>query len=114
MELTDCGKFIEVEREAIEKTIENGNGSVREGNGDVKDAIEKEDTDLSTIDNDESLKSDVVKYVSASPSQSPGKTVRINENGAKMNGDNGEAVRFLCGFLTNFINCDVDIYCLAI
>lgn len=96
MELTDCGKFIEVEREAIEKTIENGNGSVRDGSGDVKDANGglKEDTDQSTIDNDESLKSEIAKTVRASPSQSPGKTVRIKENGAKINGDNGEAVWF--------------------
>ncbi|KOB75080.1 C2 domain-containing protein, partial [Operophtera brumata] len=89
----DSGKFIEVEREAIDKTIENGNGIVKDGNGDVKDGNGdiKEDTDQSTIDNDESLQSEIAKSVSASPTQSPGKTVRIKENGAKMNGDSGEA-----------------------
>lgn len=96
MELTDSGKFIEVERDAIDKTIENGNGIVKDGHGDVKDGNGdlKEETDQSTIDNDDSLQSEIAKSVSASPSQSPGKTVRIKENGAKMNGDSGEAVRF--------------------
>lgn len=97
MELTDSGKFIEVEREATEKPVENGNGNGNvTGNGTAKDnEDQKDDTDLSTIDNDDSMRSEI-KSITASPSQSPGKTVRIKENGAKMNGDS--EVRFCVDF----------------
>ncbi|XP_050357952.1 uncharacterized protein LOC126778448 isoform X4 [Nymphalis io] len=54
VELTDSGKFIEVEREAMENNIET-----------IDKPIEKHST----------------------PNQSPAKSVRIKENGAKANGD---------------------------
>lgn len=85
MEITDSGKFIEVERSVAEPT-ENDTSELQ---------------DQSATDIDESLQSEVAKSVTASPSQSPGKTVRIKENGAKLNGDSKEVRLFLCVFTTN-------------
>ncbi|CAB3232657.1 unnamed protein product [Arctia plantaginis] len=61
VEITDSGKFIEVEK------------------ADAEPAIPQESAIV-----DESLNE---KCVTPSPNQSPGKTVRIKENGAKANGD---------------------------
>lgn len=55
--MTDSGKFIEVEREAVENN-------------------------LPPID-----KKEVKEQKSVTPNQSPAKSVRIKENGAKYNGD---------------------------
>lgn len=57
MEITDSGKFIEVEREAV-------------------------DNSLPAID-----KQEIKEQKSVTPNQSPAKSVRIKENGAKHNGD---------------------------
>lgn len=66
VELTDSGKFIEVERELSEPVVK------------------EQTTDNGTFKED----SVVDKRITASPNQSPGKSVRIKENGAKLNGDN--------------------------
>ncbi|CAH2226880.1 jg26633, partial [Pararge aegeria aegeria] len=57
VEITDSGKFIEVEREAVE-------------------------SNLPVID-----KQEFKEQKSVTPNQSPAKSVRIKENGAKANGD---------------------------
>lgn len=70
--MTDSGKFIEIERNDAIDGKEPETEVARKPEADVK--------------------------ASASPNQSPGKSVRIKENGAT-NGDNNEAVRllvFLC------------------
>ncbi|CAG5059927.1 unnamed protein product [Parnassius apollo] len=69
VELTDSGKFIEVEKEGADVT---------------KPAVEKPE---------KSMTSEVQKSVTSSPNQSPGKTVRIKENGAKANGDTAEPAK---------------------
>ncbi|XP_060808010.1 uncharacterized protein LOC106142156 [Amyelois transitella] len=61
VELTDSGKFIEVEREETQKTEH-----------------------IATTDNVEITKD---KPKTSTPNASPAKSVRIKENGAKMNGD---------------------------
>lgn len=71
VELTDSGKFIEVESEETEKT------------------------EPETTTPTDKVESDIDKSVTASTNTSPAKSVRIMENGAKMNGDNAEAVRFV-------------------
>ncbi|CAH0598815.1 unnamed protein product [Chrysodeixis includens] len=63
VELTNSGKFIEVERAESENQIETT------GNGKVE------------------CESETEKSVTVTPNASPGKTVRIKENGAKANGD---------------------------
>lgn len=72
VELTNSGKFIEVER--AENEIETT------GNGKVE------------------CESETEKSVTVTPNASPGKTVRIKENGAKANGD-AEVVRIFVVFL---------------
>ncbi|XP_049882121.1 uncharacterized protein LOC126378056 isoform X2 [Pectinophora gossypiella] len=64
VEMTNSGKFIEVERENAD--------------GEQDSAIHKIEEEKETDDKEP---------VPASPNQSPGKTVRIKENGAKPNGD---------------------------
>lgn len=65
VEMTDSGKFIEVERGETD-------AEVRPESDDKFDENEMKETEIP---------------VSASPNASPGKTVRIKENGAKANGD---------------------------
>lgn len=72
MELTDSGKFIEVEREAHLKespetqlTLENTQKNI-----DIPEKVSENES----------------HSVTSSPSQSPAKSVRIKENGAKPNG----------------------------
>lgn len=69
MELTDSGKFIEVERE------DTDNNYIDKGTDNVDKSIDKTST----------------------PNQSPGKSVRIKENGAKPNGD-ADTVNKCCFF----------------
>lgn len=81
VELTESGKFIEVERDAAEL--------------DAK--VEK---------TEKGVASDVQK-ITPSPNQSPGKSVRIKENGAKengakTNGDTEPAKVFFCLFFALF------------
>nr|XP_037875707.1 uncharacterized protein LOC101746973 isoform X3 [Bombyx mori] len=67
VELTDSGKFIEVER---------------------ADAIDKQETEAKPLDKIEEA---VTDKKSVTPNQSPGKSVRIKENGNKVNGENNDS-----------------------
>ncbi|CAG4993140.1 unnamed protein product [Colias eurytheme] len=82
VEMTDSGKFIEVEREASIKE------SPEEKSNDINDKISEKDENTSDTDKKSETveeKKDVTSST-ASPSQSPAKSVRIKENGAKSNG----------------------------
>ncbi|XP_050680341.1 uncharacterized protein LOC126976161 isoform X2 [Leptidea sinapis] len=73
VELTDSGKFIEVERDANLKDIpENETNGVKPP--EVEMVLEK------------APEKSGLKSATASPNQSPAKSVRIKENGAKTNG----------------------------
>lgn len=90
VEITESGKFIEIERDnvdnecSIEKIDEENENGVENGNNIT--AIEKKEERMP---------------VTSSPNQSPGKTVRIKENGTQPNGDKFGEVRLLFGFYTN-------------
>ena len=70
MELTDSGKFIEVERE-----------------GEIENAYLQNNTDNIEKNTDNKEKNTDNKDKTSTPNQSPAKSVRIKENGAKTNGD---------------------------
>lgn len=62
--------------------------------------IDKNETINKQILKEDSVISNIDKHVTASPNQSPGKSVRIKENGAKVNGENVDGVRmFVLVFL---------------
>lgn len=85
--MTGSGKFFEVEGEAADDERDDS-------------AIDRIDEETENEKGDE--KEEKEKPISASPNQSPGKTVRIKENGAKLNGDNVGEVTFDVVF-TNLI-----------
>lgn len=103
VELTDSGKFIEIERDT-----ESQNGHI-EPTADQKEAdkgaqVVTKEVDIKGIGTQE-VKEKVIgsqdcknEVDKPSPSQSPGKTVRIKENGAKLNGDSKDTVRFFMCF----------------
>lgn len=64
MEITDSGKFIEVERSEVESEVPQ-----------ESDTIDESENETDNMP------------VTVTPNASPGKTVRIKENGAKANGD---------------------------
>ena len=80
MEITNSGKFIEVERAEVESEAPQESDTIDESENET-------DTDN--------------RPVTISPNASPGKTVRIKENGAKTNGDT-EVKYIVCGFSTFF------------
>lgn len=103
VEITESGKFIEIERDnatndcAIDKIDEENEVGINNDNN--KTATDKERMP-----------------VTSSPNQSPGKTVRIKENGTQPNGDKVGEVRVLHNYLVVLINKMLNArfcYCLA-
>lgn len=102
MEITESGKFIEIERD----------------NADNDCAIEKIDEENEVgINNDNNKTNKERMPVTSSPNQSPGKTVRIKENGTQPNGDKVGEVKMLYDYLVilihKFLKARFEIYCLA-
>lgn len=91
VEMTESGKFIEIERDnpdndcAIDKIDEENEVGIN--NDDNKTVTDKERMP-----------------VTSSPNQSPGKTVRIKENGTQPNGDKVGEVRLLYDYLVILID----------